>query len=199
MQHKQKTNLTTSEYLTIERKADIKSEYYNGEMLALAGSSFNHNVIVANIISNIHNVLKSKDCHVLPSDIRIHIEEVGLYTYPDVVVICGKPEFTDENKDTLKNPVLIVEVLSDSTEKYDRSQKFKFYMSIPTLKEYILVSQNKIVLEQFIKDDKKDNEWVMRIFDNLEAAFEIYSIKEKINLKDIYDKIEFETNERLDR
>ncbi|MDI6802653.1 MAG: Uma2 family endonuclease [Bacteroidota bacterium] len=199
MQPKQKTNLTPDEYLAIERKADIKSEYYNGEMFALAGASEKHELICGNTFAAIHQLVEEKPCKVYSSNMRIWIEKSGLYTYPDISIVCGKTEFVDSKVDTLKNPVTVTEVLSDSTEKYDRSQKFKFYMSIPTLKEYILISQNKIILEQFIKDEKKDNEWILRIYDKLEDSFEIYSIKEKINLKDIYDKIEFEPNERLNR
>lgn len=197
MQPKPQTHLTPEEYLAIERKADFKSEYYNGEMFALAGASEKHELIRGNTFAAIHQLVKGKPCKVYSSDIRIWIEKAGLYTYPDISIVCGKPEFIDSNVDTLKNPVTVIEVLSDSTEKYDRSQKFKFYMSIPTLKEYILVSQNKIILEQFIKDEKKDNEWLLRIFDKPEDSFEIHSIKEKINLKDIYDKIEFEPNDTL--
>ncbi|HRG48514.1 MAG TPA: Uma2 family endonuclease [Leptospiraceae bacterium] len=129
---------TESEYLELERNADFKSEYYNGEIFAMAGASLIHNEIVANLISIFNQFLKDKPCDVYPSDLRLRVEKSGLYTYPDITIVCGKAELLDNQFDTLKNPTVLIEVLSDSTEKYDRGQKFSFYRKIPSLKEYSL-------------------------------------------------------------
>jgi Uma2 family endonuclease len=179
---------TESEYLELERKADFKSEYYNGEIFAMAGASLIHNEIVANLISIFNQFLKDKPCKVYPSDLRLRIEKSGLYTYPDITIVCGKTELLDNKFDTLKNPTILIEVLSDSTEKYDRGQKFSFYREIPSLKEYILVSSKTMKIEKFKR--LEDGNYLY-IESNEHQPFPIDSIKMNLNLEDVYNKIDW--------
>jgi Uma2 family endonuclease len=146
--------LTEAEYLAIERQATFKSEYYRGEIFAMSGARRNHNAIISNLIGSLNGYLKGKPCMIFPSDLRLHIPETGLYTYPDAMIVCGKEEFVDEVFDTITNPTVIIEVLSESTEKYDRGDKFRFYRSIPSLKEYLLVNSEKVGIEKYAINDR---------------------------------------------
>lgn len=132
------------EYLELERAAEYRSEYYRGEIFAMAGAGRNHNRITENLSIEIGIFLKGKSCQSFSRDMRMHIPENTLYTYPDLVIVCGKPEFQDQETDTLLNPSVIVEVLSPSTVGYDKGQKFHFYRSIPTLTEYVLIDSQKL-------------------------------------------------------
>lgn len=147
------------EYLEMEREAEYKSEYYRGEIFAMAGAGFNHNRITENLSIEIGSFLKGKSCRGYSSDLRIHIPENGLYTYPDFLIICGKNEFLDDKKDTILNPVVIIEVLSPSTSGYDRGEKFHFYRSIPSLKEYGIVDSQSVSAEVWRKSD--ENVWYL--------------------------------------
>lgn len=184
----ERKTFTESEYLELERKADFKSEYYNGEIFAMAGASLIHNEIVANLISIFNQFLKDKPCKVYPSDLRLRIEKSGLYTYPDITIVCGKTELLDNKFDTLKNPTVLIEVLSDSTEKYDRGQKFSFYREIPSLKEYILVSSKTMKIEKFKR--LEDGNYLY-IESNEHQPFPIDSIDMNLNLEDVYNKIDW--------
>ena len=179
---------TESEYLELERKADFKSEYYNGEIFAMAGATLIHNKIVSNSIFLFNQFLKDKPCKVYPSDLRHRIEKSGLYTYPDITIVCGKTELLDNKFDTLKNPTVLIEVLSDSTEKYDRGQKFSFYREIPSLKEYILVSSKTVKIEKFKR--LEDGNYLY-IESNEHQPFPIDSINMNLNLEDVYNKIDW--------
>ena len=152
--------LTPQEYLRQEREATFKSEYFRGEMFAMAGASRVHNLIVANVIREAGNVLKGRPCEVYPSDLRVLIEATGLYTYPDVTVTCDQPKFEDAHHDSLTNPRLIVEVLSDSTEAYDRGKKWAHYRQIRSLREYVLISTNRFSVESYVRGD--DGQWTFR-------------------------------------
>ena len=132
--------LSPQEYLAQERRADFRSEYLRGEVFAMAGASFEHTLIKDNISGEARSELKNGPCRVLTSDIRVKVDATGLYTYPDVAIVCDEPQFEDDAVDTLLNPRVIVEVMSDSTEKYDRGAKFVHYRQVPSLQEYILVS-----------------------------------------------------------
>jgi Uma2 family endonuclease len=149
---KENKNYTVEEYLLLEREAETKSEYFRGEIFAMAGASFRHNAIVANLIQTIGFKLKGKPCRVYPSDLRVKVNRNGLYTYPDVIVVCGKPELEDDKNDTLLNPKVIFEVLSETTEKYDRGKKFQLYRELDSLEEYILVSQEFQRVEKYSRD-----------------------------------------------
>lgn len=179
---------TESEYLELERNADFKSEYYNGEIFAMAGATLIHNKIVSNLIFLLNQFLKDKPCDVYPSDLRLQVEKSGLYTYPDITIVCGKTELLDNKFDTLKNPTVLIEVLSDSTEKYDRGQKFSFYREIPSLKEYILVSSKTMKIEKFKR--LEDGNYLY-IESNEHQPFPIDSINMNLNLEDVYNKIDW--------
>src|SRR5215213_3669301 len=154
-----KSYLTPEEYLAIERRSETKSEYFNGEMFAMVGASRKHNLIAGNIFGELRQGLKGKPCEAYTNDMRVRIPATGLYTYPDVVVVCGEPEFEDEHIDTLINPTLVVEVLSDSTESYDRGKKAGFYRSVESIGEYLLVSQDEYRVEQYVK--QTDDKWLL--------------------------------------
>ena len=186
-----KTKLTPQDYLDFERKTEIKHEYFDGEIFAMAGAKFNHNKIVGNLTGLCWQALKGKDCSVLPADMRVFVPATGLYTYPDLVVVCGEPEFQDEVFDTLLNPVLLIEVLSDSTEGYDRGKKFQHYRSIESLNEYILVSQDEARIEKYVKHG--DGFWLLSEAVGLNSAIEFSSIECRIPLSEVYNKIDFES------
>ena len=183
-----KAYLTSEEYLETERTATYKSEYYQGEVFAMAGAGNNHNIITSNLIISIGSFLRGKGCTVYPSDMRLHIPENGLYTYPDVMVTCGKKEFLDEKKDTLTNPVLVVEVLSNSTESYDRGRKFGFYRSIPTLREYLLVDSQRVSAERYLKNES--GIWELHDSPGLGGALRLDSIDCELLLSDLYEGTE---------
>ncbi len=143
--------MTAPDYLQIERAAENKSEFRDGEIFAMAGGTFAHSAIAANMLRQLGNKLEGRPCVPCTSDLRVKIEMAGAYAYPDVSVVCGERQFEDERRDTLLNPTVIVEILSDSTESYDRGRKFELYRRIPSLREYLLVSQRAPHIEQFIR------------------------------------------------
>ncbi len=170
-----KNQLAAEDYLIQERLAEYKSEFFRGEVFAMVGASRAHNVLVARLIINIGHHLKRKPCTVYPSDMRLHIPENGLYTYPDLTVVCGKEYFLDDESDTLLNPVLIVEVLSKSTEAYDRGDKFRLYRGIGSLQEYLLVDTKKVSAEVHRKN--ADGFWLL--------ASESQSLAEPVHLETV--------------
>ncbi len=184
-----KRKLTPEEYLEIERKAEYKSEYFNGEIYAMAGAKRNHNKIATNISGLIWQHLKGKDCESYSNDMRVFVPKTGLYTYPDVVVVCGEPKFQDKVFDTLLNPTLLIEVLSESTESYDRGKKFQHYRSIESLQEYVLVSQDEARIEKYVKSG--DGFWMLSEAVGLDAGIEFASIECRVALAEVYDKIDF--------
>lgn len=176
--------ISEKEYLAEERKALNKSEYYKGEVFAMAGATKTHNRIVASVISTIGQYLKGKDCHYYPSDLRVHNNENTLYTYPDVIVVCGKEEYLDDELDTLLNPTVLIEVLSPSTENYDRGIKFKLYRSIPSLKNYILVSSTEHAAEVFTRNE--NGQWILDTAKDKGSHIHISAIDYNLSLADIY-------------
>jgi Uma2 family endonuclease len=182
-----KSALTPQEYLAKERKADFKSEYYRGEMFAMAGASEEHNSIVTNVVGELHPQLKQHDCKVYASDMRVKVDPTGLYTYPDVSVACEGREFEDEELDALLNPQVIFEVLSKSTEAYDRGPKFEQYRKLSSLSEYLLVSQDRCHVEHYEK--QADGSWTLREFNDLQEVVVLRSIECKLTLADIYLKV----------
>jgi Uma2 family endonuclease len=143
--------LTEAEYLEIERTAEWKSEFFNGEMFAMAGATPEHVLIAGNVAAELRLQLRGRPCRVYPVDLRVKVSDTGLYTYPDVVVVCGEPRFDELRGDTLLNPTLIVEVLSSSTEAYDRGDKFAHYRRLDSLQEYVLVAQDRCRIERFLR------------------------------------------------
>src|SRR2546421_1084518 len=181
------TQLTPEEYLAIERKAEYKSEYIDGEMVAMTGASRRHNLIALNVAREITQQLKGRPCEGYVSDMRVRVPSTRLYTYPDVVVVCGEPQFEDDYVDTLLNPTLIVEVLSESTELYDRGKKFGFYRTIESLAEYLLVAQDECRVEQYLK--QHDGRWLLSDYRSPEDLVELSSIQCSLALKEVYDKV----------
>ena len=180
--------LTPEEYLAIERRAETKSEYFGGEIFLLAGASERHNLIVANLVGEFRSQLKKRSCKVYPSDMRVKIQATGLHTYPDVVVVCGEPKFEDDHKDTLLNPTLIVEVLSDSTEAYDRGKKFDHFRTVDSLSDYLLVAQDHPKVEYYTR--QPNGKWLLSVFNNLQEVIELAEVACELPLNEIYDKVE---------
>ena len=182
-----KNYISPEEYLATERKATSKSEYYQGEVFALAGAGHNHNIITANLIGLFYG-LKKKGCQVYPSDMRLHIPVNGLYTYPDVMVVCGDKQFLDDKKDTLLNPVLLVEVLSPATADYDRGTKFMLYRSIPTLQCYLLADSLQRHVEMYVRN--KSGIWELTETRNLAAGLFLEILDLNITVAAIYEDAE---------
>jgi len=182
-----KNLLTPEEYLALERQAEYKSEYFAGEVFAMTGASREHNLIVANIVRTLGNQLLERDCNVYPSDLRVKIQQTEKYTYPDVVLTCGEEQFEDEHRDTLLNPVVIIEVLSASTEAYDRGKKFERYQYIHSLIECVLVAQDRHRIERYVRQQEKT--WMYSEFHALDDVIQLASIGCELALKDAYTKI----------
>lgn len=182
-----KTHLTPEEYLAIERRAEIRSEYLDGEMFAMTGGSRNHNLIVLNIGRELSLQLKKRPCEVYASDQRVRVPATGLYTYPAVVVVCDEPQFEDEELETLLNPTLLIEVLSRTTEAYDRGKKFEHYQTIPSLTEYLLVSQDSFRVEQYLRQE--NNRWLFTAVTGFERTIALPSIQCELLLAEVYVKV----------
>jgi Uma2 family endonuclease len=150
--------ITPEEYLHRERKAESRSEYFRGEMFAMAGASANHNMIVLNAGFHLRERLRRKPCRVYRSDLRLRIEATDLYSYPDRSLVCGEPQLDSDSGDVLLNPVVLVEVLSDSTEAYDRGKKFEHYRTIPSWRHYLLIAQDRYAIDCFSR--QSDDGWV---------------------------------------
>lgn len=179
---------TAEEYLARERQAECKSEYYAGEIFALAGASRWHNLVVANVVSELRSQLKGRPCTTYPSDMRVKVSPTGLYTYPDVTVVCGEAQFEDLQQDTLLNPTLIVEVLSESTEAYDRGGKFAHYRKLASVMEYVLIAQTKPHIEHYVR--QPDNRWLLAEAESLHDIVHLPSIDCQLALVEVYDKVE---------
>jgi Uma2 family endonuclease len=184
-----KTKMSPEEYLEFERKSEERHEYFDGEIFAMSGARRNHNKIVGNLSGLIWQHLKGKDCEFYPTDMRVFVPKTGLYTYPDLVVVCGEPKFQDKVFDTLLNPTLLIEVLSESTESYDRGKKFQHYRSIESLQEYVLVSQDEARIEKYVKQG--DGFWILSEAVGLDSEIRFDSIDCRIALSEVYDKIDF--------
>ena len=181
--------LSEAEYLEIERRAEFKSEFFNGEMFAMAGGKLNHSLIATNLARAMGNPLQSRPCVPFNSDLRVKIEATGLLTYPDLSVVCGPARFADPEEDTVVNPTLLIEVLSDSTEGYDRGKKFENYRQIPSLQEYLLVSQKEPRIEQFIRQPSGD--WLWRSAAGQDARLELPSLGMTLHLTEVFARVEF--------
>jgi Uma2 family endonuclease len=178
---------TVEQYLALERKADSKSEFWNGFIIAMAGGSREHNVIAGNLHGEIRSQLKGRSREVYFSDMRVRVDLTGLFTYPDVAAVCGDACFLDEKVDTLLNPTMIVEVLSRSTESYDRGDKFMHYRRLESLREYVLVSQDKVLVERFTR---QGDQWLLTEFRHIDDTLRLDSIDCAVPLREIYAKIE---------
>lgn len=182
--------VTPAEYLALERAAEYKSEYFAGEMFAMAGGTPRHSLISANMIREIGNLLNGRDCRVYDSNLRVKVIASGLYTYPDVSVVCGRAEFDDVERDTLLNPFLLVEVLSPATESYDRGRKFNFYREIASLSTYLLVSQDTPRVEQLLRQE--NGHWLWSDASGVEAQLHLPSLGVDLRLREVFAHVEFE-------
>jgi Uma2 family endonuclease len=181
------TRLTEEQYLALDRAAEYPSEFLDGEMFAMAGASARHFFLQANVQGELFAALRGSDCRVGGSELRVRVSG-RMYTYPDVLVVCGEPALADEHQDVLLNPAVIFEVLSPSTEKYDRGPKLQHYRSIESLREYILVNQNQVLVEQYTR--QPDNIWTLCDYQSLDGELKLESIGVSIPLLRIYDRVE---------
>lgn len=183
------TRISSEDYLRRERLAEEKSEYVDGYVYAMSGASIPHNYLASNLMITIGSALKGSPCRPLGSDMRVRTPASRLFTYPDLVIVCGQLELHDEQKDTLLNPTVIIEILSPSTEKWDRGGKFARYQSIPSLQDYVLVSQDIPRIERF---SRSGEEWTLANSDGLEAVLRLPSVGVDVSLADIYEDVEFD-------
>jgi len=181
-----------AEYLARERRAEHKSEYFRGEIFAMAGGTEQHNLIVLNLGSELREQLKKRECRVYPSDMRVRIPS-GLYTYPDVTVACGEPKFLDQRRDTLLNPMVIVEVLSESTEAYDRGKKSEHYRQIASLQHYLLVAADRAHIEVYTR--RGNQPWELTEATGLHSSIDLTAIECRLSLAEVYHKVALEQNE----
>ena len=178
---------TETEYLEYDLHSDHKNEYFNGQIYAMAGASEKHNVISMNISISIGLQLRNKPCQVYAGDMRIKVKSTGLFAYPDLLVVCPEKLFSGEKPDTLLNPIVIIEILSDSTESTDRGAKFAHYRQIPSLREYILVSQNSGKIEKYHLN--ASSKWELEETTEENTQIELHSISCVLRLEEVYDKI----------
>jgi Uma2 family endonuclease len=185
-----KPSYTPDQYLLMEREAEFKSEYIDGYIVAMVGASEPHNLIVTNTASELRNKLKARDCRVYSSDMRVDLRERMLFAYPDVVVVCGELQLADDPfHDNLRNPILIIEVLSQSTERYDRGLKFFKYRRIESLEEYVLIAQDRPLVEQYVR--QPNSNWLMTEISGLDGVVHLNSTGCDLKLSEVYDKVEF--------
>ncbi|HEV2802732.1 MAG TPA: Uma2 family endonuclease [Pyrinomonadaceae bacterium] len=187
MSRQAKTYINPEEYLSLEREAEYKNEYFDGEIFAMVGASRKHNLITTNITRELSQRLKTNPCEVYSGDMRIRIPGANIYTYGDVTVVCGEPKFEDGHLDTLLNLDLIVEVWSKSTASYDRRQKFAFYRTVESLTDYILVSQDNFHVEHYAK--QPDGRWLLSDYRSTENLVPLDSLSCSLPLREIYDKV----------
>ncbi len=179
--------ITPEEYLAIEREAPYKSEYFQGQMFAMAGAGLAHNLLVMNVGAALHQALRSRRCRVVSSDMRVRVSATGLYTYPDVVALCKDPELADDHFDVLLNPELIVEVLSPSTATYDLGRKFEHYRTIESLTGYLLVASDRVHLDLYTR---RNGVWALTDATGLDAFMELPTLGCRLTLSDIYENVD---------
>jgi len=184
-----KPKLTVAEYLAIEGQAEFRSEFYGGEMFAMAGASREHNTAKENLIGEAYAQLKGGPCRSLSSDQRVKVDRTGLFTYPDIVIVCGKSEYAPEDRDTLVNPQVIFEILSKSTEHYDRVTKFQHYQRLPSMREYVLVSTDHMNVEHYVR--QPDGSWLVKYLTDAAEELTLVTVPVRISLRAVYTGVEF--------
>ena len=182
-----KTRYTLQEYLDLERSREARHEFLNGDVFAMGGASWPHALIVSNLIASLKTPLRKRGCHVTSNDLRVKVSVTGLYTYPDITVVCGKPQL-EQPGDTLLNPQAIVEVLSDSTEAYDRGKKFEHYRAIESLTDYLLVSQNEVLVEHYSR--QPDGRWIYSAANKVADSVPVATLDCVLSLAEVYDNVE---------
>lgn len=185
---------TADEYLEIDRASDHRNEFVNGRIYAMTGTSIPHNVIVNNISGELRSRLRGRPCRAFTENVRLKVSESGMYTYPDVMALCGERELEDSHRDILLNPMVIFEVLSPSTEAYDRGEKFEHYTLLPSLREYVLVSQDHVRIEKFVRQGEQ---WVFTALNDPEGVLRIEALDCEIPVSEIYLDVEFPPVRRI--
>ncbi len=188
-----KTFLTVQDYLEIERRSETKHEYVNGVVVAMVGAGANHGLIMLGAAGALRRQLRGRGCYVYPSDLRVNIEALNIYTYPDITVVCGVPQFGGQQPDTLLNPTLLVEILSPSTERYDRAEKFARYRRIPSLREYVLIAQDMPMIEHYVRGD--GGTWAWSAAERLEDTLALPTIGCTLALAEVYEQVTFPPEE----
>ena len=184
-----KTKLTVAEYLAFERSSESKHEFFDGELFAMTGGTPAHSLIATNFASEARAALKERPCVVFNSDLRVKVNATGLYTYPDVTIVCGEQKFDDEQRDTLINPTIVVEVLSKSTASYDRGPKSKHFRKIDSLQALILIEQDSPAVEVYRR--QSDGNWILTDATELTDSIAIEAIGISIPLAEIYRNVTF--------
>ena len=188
MARPEKNVVSPETYFEMEKIADHKSEYYHGEVFAMTGASFHHNLINGNIFAKLYGDFQNSDCTVLTSDMKIQVDEAAHYVYPDVSVVCGDVAFVEGRDDVVTNPIVIFEVLSESTKDYDRGSKFHAYRNIDSLRDYLVVDQFSVFVEHFTRE--APNRWVLKEYRGLEDTLSLPSVNARLGLKEIYHRID---------
>jgi Uma2 family endonuclease len=184
--------LTPEQYLEIDRNAEFRSEYVNGEIFAMSRGTVNHARIVANTLSRLVEQLRGKSCEAVASDVRLFCGQYRMFTYPDIIVTCG-PQFLDPRRDTITDATAIVEVLLPSTMNYDQGEKFRYYRALPSFREYLLLGQDAVRAEHYVR--QPDGAWLLREFLSPESEIELNSIGCHLKLDSLYERVEFEAGE----
>ena len=182
-----KKRYTPQEYLSLEEKAEYKSEYHDGEIIPMTGGSLNHNRIILSVAAFLKYALRGKGFEPFSSDVRLWVSKHQRFTYPDVMVIQGEPVLYQNRSDTVENPCLIIEVLSKSTEDYDKGDKFRYYRSLPDLQEYVLINQYELEIQQYTKTD--NNLWIYRVYESIEDIVKFASLDIEMTVAEIYEGI----------
>ena len=182
-----KTLISPEDYLTWERAGEVKHEYRDGEVVAMVGASREHTLIVSSTNFLLYGQVQDRPCEIYSNDMRVQIRQGQRYTYPDLTVVCGEPQFGDDYLDNLLNPTVIIEVLSPSTEGYFRGEKFHHYRAIPSLREYLLIAQDAFRIEHFARQG--EHHWLLTVADGLEASVYLASIDCTLRLADVYKKV----------
>lgn len=184
---------TAEEYLALERQSEEKHELVDGELRLMSGASRAHNLIAVNLAATLHGALKGKPCETYVADMRVKVSADGSYLYPDATIVCDEPEFEDASVDTLMNPNAVIEILSKSTASFDRGSKFASYRSLPSLREYVLIAQDAPSVEHFVRLD--DGAWRFNPTTGLDQELHLVTSDLVLPLRDLYDKVQFETKE----
>ncbi|MEJ7592932.1 MAG: Uma2 family endonuclease [Planctomycetaceae bacterium] len=183
--------LSVIDYLRAERASELKHEFHEGEVAVMVGGSLRHAKIITNLVNVFSELLTDKDADVLSQALRVRVDAADLYTYPDVIIVCGSPVLEDAHNDTLMNPTVIIEVLSPSTEAYDRGQKFGYYRQIPSLQEYVLVAQHQPLIDHFLRQES--GSWVIRNgCERIDQVLKLQTLELEVPLRRIYHRIDFQ-------
>jgi Uma2 family endonuclease len=186
----EETDISPNAYFEMEEQAETKSEYFHGEIFAMTGASVRHNLIASNLIADLNNRLREKDCYVFPGDIKLQVDADRHYTYPNVSVVCGDIEYAENREDVIANPIAIFEILSKSTSDHDLGSKFKAYRNIPSLRDYVVIDQYSVFVTHFHKNEA--GQWTLEDFEGLKKVIPIRSLDLEIDPREIYRRIEFD-------